>query len=133
MGSEFSFEDMSSFELEKYNYLYLRDEPCGELICYVSEWTPNYENSGYSRIQVWHDQEEYRIQKFQYYDKADKLEKTLSFSDYKLYQERFWRAILMEMVNHKTGKSTILKFNNIKFGVGLTARDFDQNSLKRAR
>jgi len=31
MGSEFAYEDISSQEVEKYTYKYLRDEPCGEL------------------------------------------------------------------------------------------------------
>jgi hypothetical protein len=39
----------------------------------------------------------------------------------------------MNMENHQTGKSTRLLQNNYQFGVGLTDRDFDQNSLKRAR
>jgi len=31
MGSEFAYEDLSSQEIEKYTYKYLRDEACGEL------------------------------------------------------------------------------------------------------
>lgn len=37
MGSTFAFEDLGSQEVEKYTYKYLRDEPCGELSCYVIE------------------------------------------------------------------------------------------------
>ena len=40
MGSEFSYEDMSSLEVEEYTYKYLRDEPCGALSCTVIEQTP---------------------------------------------------------------------------------------------
>ena len=40
MGSEFSYEDMSSQEVEEYTYTYLRDEPCGELTCTVTEQVP---------------------------------------------------------------------------------------------
>ena len=28
MGSEFAYEDMTSQEIEKYSYRWLRDEPC---------------------------------------------------------------------------------------------------------
>ena len=31
MGSEFAYEDMGSFEPEKYEFTYLRDEPCAEI------------------------------------------------------------------------------------------------------
>jgi hypothetical protein len=39
----------------------------------------------------------------------------------------------MEMVNHQTGKSTTLSWEEYRFRTGLTDRDFDQNSLKRAK
>lgn len=133
MGSEFAFEDMSDFEMEKYNYRYLRDEACDKLNCFVSEWVPEYEHSGYSRMEVWHDQDEYRVQKIDFYDRADRHLKTMLPSEYTLHDERFWRPHRMEMTNHRTGKTTLLHYNNIEFGVGLTERDFDQNSLKRAK
>ena len=133
MGSEFAFEDMSAFELEKYSYRYLRDEPCGELACFVSEWIPAYEHSGYTRMELWHDTDEYRVHRIEFFDRVGKHLKTLLLSDYRLYEERFWRALHWEMTNHKTGKITQLDLNNIEFGVGLTERDFDQNALKRAK
>lgn len=133
MGSEFAFEDMSDFMLEKYSYRYLRDEPCGQLQCFVSEWIPAYKHSGYTRIEVWHDQDEYRTQKIQFYDRVGTHLKTLTVGDFKLYKARFWRPMHWEMNNHKTGKTTLLNFNSIELGVGLTERDFDQNSLKRAK
>ncbi len=133
MGSELAFEDMSSFELEKYRYNYLRDEPCAALQCFVSEWIPAYEHTGYSRLEVWHDQEAYRVQRIEFYDRAGRHLKTLLQSDFQLFEERFWRPLHLEMSNHKTGKVTVLDYNSIEFGLGLTARDFDQNALKRAR
>jgi outer membrane lipoprotein-sorting protein len=133
MGSELAFEDLSSFELEKYRYRYLRDEPCEALQCFVSEWVPAYEHSGYSRMEVWHDTREYRLQRIDYYDRKGQHLKTLSLKEYQMFDERFWRALHWEMRNHKTGKVTLLDFTSIEFGQGFTERDFDQNSLKRAR
>ena len=46
MGSEFSFEDMRGQEVEKYTYKYLRDEPCGELTCFVMERYRRAEHAG---------------------------------------------------------------------------------------
>ena len=59
MGSEFSYEDMSSQEVAKYTYKWLRDEPCGENACFVVEQYPVYESSGYKRRIVWIDKELY--------------------------------------------------------------------------
>ncbi len=60
MGSEFAYEDISSFEVEKYTYKFLREEACGELTCYVTEQFPVDKYSGYTRRIVWTDNQEYR-------------------------------------------------------------------------
>ena len=49
------------------------------------------------------------------------------------YLDTFWPAHEMYMENHQTGKSIMLKQDNYQFQTGLTDRDFDKNSLKRAR
>ena len=46
MGSEFAYEDLSTQEVEKYTHRYLRDEPCGDLTCTVSERVPVGEGIG---------------------------------------------------------------------------------------
>ncbi|MGB5326464.1 MAG: outer membrane lipoprotein-sorting protein [Pseudomonadales bacterium] len=133
MGSEFAFEDLSSFEIEKYRYRYLRDEACSESSCTVSVWIPVYDHSGYSRTEIWHDRDHYRTRKIDFFDRTGKALKTLSLEDYRLYKDRFWRAHRWTMVNHQTGKSTVIENENIALGVGLDERDFDKNALKSAR
>ena len=133
MGSEFAYEDMSSQEIEKYTYKYLRDEACGELQCFVIERIPVDKYSGYTRQIVWLDQQEYRPQKIVFYDRKDAILKTLVYSNYKQYLGKYWRADEMFMENHQTGKSTRLIWDNYRFQTGLTERDFDRNSLKRAK
>jgi len=88
--------------------------------------------SGYTRQVVWMDKSEYRERKIDYYDRKNSLLKTLTFNDYQQYEGKFWKASEMNMVNHQTGKSTRLVWNNYRFNTGLKDRDFDRNSLKRA-
>ena len=133
MGSEFAYEDISSQEVEKYTYAYLRDEVIDGVDHFVIERYPVDENSGYTRQVAWYDKAEYRLQKIDFYDRKDDLLKTLTYHDYQQYLDHYWRADRMEMVNHQTGKSTTLLWSNYMFQVGLTDRDFDKNSLKRAR
>jgi len=57
MGSEFAYEDMSSQEVEKYRYKWLRDETVEGRDAYVVERRPTYEYSGYTRQIVWIDKE----------------------------------------------------------------------------
>ncbi|MFH2047021.1 MAG: outer membrane lipoprotein-sorting protein [Pseudomonadota bacterium] len=133
MGSEFAFEDFGSLELEKFRYKFLNKEACDGEQCFVSEWIPAYEHSGYSKQIVWHDTNEYRIHKIDYYDRRNKLLKTLKLTKYKQYLDKYWRSMRMDMLNHQTEESTILKFSDYRFKIGLTKRDFDKNALKRAK
>ncbi len=133
MGSEFAYEDISSQEVEKYTYKYLRDEMYDSQDCFIIERYPVDKNSGYTRQVVWIDKAEYRTLKVEYYDRKDELLKTLTSHGYQQYLDKYWRADRMEMVNHQTGKSTTLLWENYQFANGLGERDFDKNRLKRVR
>jgi hypothetical protein len=133
MGSEFAYEDLTSQEVQKYSYKYLRDEAIDGHDTFVVERHPAYEHSGYTRLVTWVDQQMYRPIKVEFYDRKGELLKTLTSSDYKQYLGKYWRPGVMKMVNHQTHKSTDLFWTHYAFGTGLSRRDFDKNSLKRAR
>lgn len=134
MGSEFAYEDFASQEIEKYTYKWVRDEELDGRECFVVESVPvDKKNSGYTSLLNWIDKTEYRMRKVEFYDRKNALLKTLNVAGYKKYLDRFWRPDKMSMVNHQTGKSTELLFTKYAFRNGLTDRDFDRNSLARAR
>ena len=135
MGSEFAYEDLLSFEVEKYNYHYVKDVKCPTLpeSCFLTDRFPVYENSGYTKQVVWMDKKHYRVNKIEYYDRRDALLKTLILSEFKQYKNKYWRASKLEMRNHQTRKSTLLTFSNYDFDVKLNKNDFKPNKLKRVR
>jgi outer membrane lipoprotein-sorting protein len=133
MGSEFAYEDLSSQEIEKYTYRYLRDEDINGTSCYVVERIPAYKHSGYSRQIAWINKQEYRPEKIEFYDQKNALLKTLTYSGYKQYLDQYWRADEMNMTNHQTGKSTRLIWSDYMFRTDLDTGDFNRSSLKRAR
>ena len=133
MGSEFAFEDISSQEVEKYTYKYLRDETVNGVDCFVVERVPAYKHSGYTRQLGWINKAEYRPEKNVFYDRKNSLLKTLTYSGYKKYLDQYWRADQLSMENHQTGKSTLLKWSNYQFKTGMKVKDFTRNSLKRAK
>jgi len=133
MGSEFAYEDLTSYEVEKFTYKWLRDESVGGREVYVVELFPVYENSGYTRQIIWMDKEMHQPLKLEFYDRKNSLLKSLTHKGYKKYLEHFWRPDEMHMVNHQTGKETTLTWRNYQHNSGLTERDFDKNTLKRAR
>ena len=133
VGSEFAYEDLTSQEVEKYTYRYLRDETLDGIDCFVVERYPVDRNSGYKRQVVWVDKAEYRTQKVDFYDRKESLLKTLTFHGYHQYLDRFWRADRMVMVNHQSGKNTELLWSSYEFRTGLSDSDFNSSSLSRAR
>ena len=74
------------------SYKYLRDEPCGELTCAVTEQVPLDEKSGYSRKVVWKDTGELRAWKMDLYDRRGSHLKTLAFANYRQYPDQYCRA-----------------------------------------
>jgi outer membrane lipoprotein-sorting protein len=132
MGSEFSYEDISSQEVAKYKYKFIKDDKFNGRDVFVIERTPQYEKSGYTKLISWLDKEMYQPLKIEFYDRKNSLLKTLTQHEYKKHLDKFWRPARLEMVNHQTGKSTTLLWTSYKFKNGFDERDFDQNSLKRA-
>jgi len=133
MGSEFAFEDISSQEVDKYNYKYLEDAEFDGRPVFKIEAIPAYKHSGYTRLINWVDQERLVAVKVEYFDRKNAPLKTLVFSEYEQYLDQFWRAGVMQMDNEQTGKSTTLEFSDYKFKTGLTEKDFASNALKRLR
>lgn len=133
VGSEFAYEDLSSQEIEEYSYRYLRDETLDGVPMFVVEQYPTDPKSGYTRQVTWRDQQEYRLYRVDFYDRKDALLKTLTLSGYEQFLGRFWRPATMHMINHQTGKSTVLNWKNYAFQAGMTDADFNRATLARAR
>ena len=132
MGSEFAYEDLSSQEVEKYSYSFIKEDEANGSPSLLVERIPEDEKSGYTRQLVWYNKDNYRVEKVEYYDRKNQLLKTLTQKDYKLYLDSYWRADEFVMVNHQTGKQTRLLFDDYAFQTGLQDADFSQNGLMRA-
>ncbi len=129
VGSEFAYEDLSSQEVEKYSYKFLKGD--GSLL--VVEQDPVDPKSGYTRRVVTYNKSKgYRLEKIEFYDRKNALLKTLTYSNYKLYKNKFWRAGTFKMVNHQSNKETLLEFSEYNFDKDLSDDDFSQVALKRA-
>lgn len=132
VGSEFAFEDFTALELNKYDYTWLDEEDYDGVVADIVERTPRYENSGYTRQISWIDRDIHQVRKVEFYDRRGDLLKTLILEDYRAY-EGIWRSHRMKMVNHQTGKSTDLVYDDYQFAVGLKESDFVKGRLTRLR
>jgi len=134
MGSEFSFEDLGSQEVDKYNFKWIRDEKDaknGHL--HVLERTPKDKGSGYSKMVVWMAKNYNGPVKMEYYDRRGELLKVANFTDYKSHGVdgvAFWRPNRIEMKNIQTQKQSIMTWKARKLGVKFKKRAFDKRSLK---
>jgi hypothetical protein len=132
VGSEFAFEDFTAIELNKFDYTWVGEAPCGDLTCDVLERTPRYENSGYTKQVSWIDQTDFQIRKVEFYDRRGDLLKVLELNDYRSY-EGIWRAHHLSMSNVQTNKQTDLLYGDYEFGTGLAENDFVKGRLSRLR
>jgi outer membrane lipoprotein-sorting protein len=134
VGSEFAYEDMVEQDASNFDHVWLRDEGCpgGGGQCYVLQRVPT-QKSGYSQQVIWIDKSELRYRSIQYFNRRGQLAKTLTIQNYKKYKGRFWRPGRMSMINHLTGKSTLLDWSGYKFNQGLQKGAFTRDAMTRLR
>ncbi|MEO0973418.1 MAG: outer membrane lipoprotein-sorting protein, partial [Pseudomonadota bacterium] len=111
VGSEFAFEDFTSTELNKYSYRFVETTEIDGVAVDVVECTPRYENSGYTRLLCYYDQEIFQTRRLEFFDRKNSLLKTLNISDFREY-DGVWRAHRLAMVNHQTKKETDLIYDD---------------------
>jgi hypothetical protein len=134
VGSEFSYEDLSAFSVNKYDYKFLKTSECGiSESCFEIERIPKEADTGYTRQIIWIDRDKYRLWKVEYYDRKNQLLKVLDLNDYEKHLDRFWRAGLMTMTNVQTSKKTILTWSDYQFGINDRAQDFNPNQISKIR
>lgn len=131
MGSQFAYEDLVRTDIEEYDYRLIGEEELEGRACWVVEQVPRYDGTGYSRQRVWIDTEEYRIQRVDYWDLRGRELKTLTLDGYRQYVDGIWKSGEASMVNHRTGETTHLRWEDYRFRTGLTGRDFTRAALGR--
>jgi len=131
MGSEFSYEDLSAFNVKK--YIYEGEAKEGELngvSVYIGSSKPVSKYSGYTKLVSYIDKDTFLIKKMEYYDRKNELLKSAVFSEYKKFGD-VYRIGKITMKNIQNDKTTILVWSNEKIKTGLRAKDFHKRYLKK--
>ena len=129
MGSEFSYEDMASQEVEKYTYKFLEDTTLGGREAWKTERVPVDKRSGYSRQIVWTDKEYMNPLRIEYFDRKNELLKVGVFKGYAKFG-KYWRVGSIEMENMQTRKSSTLVWKSRELGKSLDPEDFESDALE---
>ena len=133
VGSEFSYEDISSNKPEKYTYKYLREDTLDSIAVWVTERYPKSQSSGYTKIISWVNQSNFQTVRQEYFDRKGAPLKTSSVKGLSLYLEKYWRPREVTMENLQTKKKTVLEFLEWEFQLGLKESLFTKRSLERQR
>jgi len=119
MGSEFSYEDISTPRPTKFSYEFQGEGKVDGRDSYAVVRRPNFEGSNYSYNVVWFDQENYLTQKIDFYDKKGELVKELTFNRYRKDDNHPWQALEMVMRNKSSGDISKMLWENLQYGTGL--------------
>ena len=132
MASEFSFEDLGSQEIEKYNFKLLKSIKTKSFVGWKIEKTPK-KKSGYTKMVMLVSKKHMTATQVKYFDRKKDLLKTSKLSDWRQYKvkgKNIWRAGKIHMINTQTKKESIFIWKKRKIGIKLADRLFRKSALK---
>lgn len=130
MGSDFTYNDMSTRSVDEEKHQLLREETLGGYKCWVVQSVPNDKDEIYARRVTWVRQDCLMAVKAEYFDKLNKLHRRLTISNIEKVQG-FWTMRLMQMENVQTGHKTIIRMDNQKFNVKVSPNLFTVSQLEK--
>jgi len=130
MGSDLSYEDLSSRNLDKSVYTRLDDETINGVDCFVLEITPKKEaKSSYSKHTSWIDKNSLMAVKEESYDKSGALKKKKEFSYREMKGYFVMKRVFVEDV--QKNRTTEVAFEDVKVDTGIKENLFQEKNLKR--
>jgi len=130
MGSDLSYEDLSSRNLDENDYNRLDDEIVDGKDCYVLEITPGKEaNSSYSKHVSWIEKSSLMGVKEESYDKRGRLKKVKEFTFQILKDYHVIKRVFVKDVQ-KT-HTTEVTFSDVQVDSGIDKNLFQEKNLKR--
>ena len=130
MGSDLSYEDLSSRELDENKYNRLDDEHVDEVDCYVLEIIPKPEaKSTYTKHISWIAKDGLYGVKEESFDKRGELKKKKSFMYQKLKNYYVIKKVFVEDVQKK--HTTEVTFSDVQVDTGIDENLFQEKNLKR--
>ncbi len=136
MGTDFTYEDLSSEDLSEFTYLNLGEDTIDGIPNYKVKATPlskhKIEESGYSHRIIWVRKNDSIISKIDFYDKNLTLSKGLTAEKIqKINSSNVSRPHMVTMKNYKTKHKTVLNYREFKVNTGISAKQFTMRSLER--
>ena len=137
MGSEFTYADMIPPTVDDFKFSLLTDQKINDIECYQIEWIPVDEDvadeNGFSRRITFVGKKDFMIRKSVYYDMDDELHKELLVKNIKELDpvNHRYRAMNMEMINHQSGRRSVLENTKLEFNPDIKDDYFTLRYLER--
>ena len=130
MGSDLSYEDMTSRQIEDYNFTIIKEDNINNQDCYVMKSEPKKGiKSEYSKHLTWVTKDKYLPIKEESYDNENKLLKAKSFKYANLNSFDLVSEIFVENMQKKT--NTLLKLSNLRVNTNVKDNLFQEKNMKR--
>lgn len=131
MGTDFSYEDLGSHDLDDYDYTLLKSETFNDQNCHVIESLPKPgKKKSYSKIISWIRKDIFIAIKIDFYDKKGEFLKRLHAINIEKI-DGIWTTKRMEMENVQKKHITVLEFENIRYNIGLKNNIFTERNLTK--
>jgi outer membrane lipoprotein-sorting protein len=130
MGSDFTYEDMGDRSLGKDTFALQGEEVIDGEACRVVEARAKDPKDPYGRRIVWVRKDSLVIASVDYYDRQNRLLKTLRMSGITQI-DGIWTAARMEMTNVQNNHSTVIEMSEMQFNLPLDDSLFAVTTLER--
>lgn len=134
MGTEFTFEDLRSENLDRNDYELIGEESLEGQICFQVVATPrsaqDKKDSGYSKRVLWIRQDNYLSIRIEYFDRKGKKVKVLDNREIVELGEGLFRTDLAVMKNLVSGAETRMKVLERRIDQGLDEEHFTLRNLQ---
>lgn len=132
MGTDFTYEDMGSRDLDKDDFLLTGTESVGGSECWVITATAKEKNDAYSKRIVWVRQDCSVVARAEYYDRQGKLLRVLTVPSIEVI-DGIWTATVMEMKNVQDGHATKIELRDIEYNLELDDALFTVSAIERGK
>ncbi|MBQ6780039.1 MAG: outer membrane lipoprotein-sorting protein [Treponema sp.] len=131
-GTDFSYDDLGTRSLAKDEFTLLGEETVNGTACWILEAKAKDPKAKISRRVLWISKENNVSQKSEYYDKQNRLVKTLS-CDVIEQINGYWSTTKMTMTNVQTNHSTVYEMKNLQYDVPVDKSYFTVSALERGQ
>ena len=129
-GTDFTYDDIGTRSLSKDNFTILGEEKVDGSDCWILEAKAKDSKAKVSRRVTWVDKKTYVVRKGEYYDKQNKLQKTLTCENIKQVKG-YWTTQKMTMTNVQTNHKTVYEIKDLKYDEKVNESFFTVSALER--